>query len=131
MSATYLDSSAIVKLVVRETETDALLRYLAVREVRVSSAIAKTEVRRALLLAGDEAQQRGVVVLETIELVAVTDEVLDAAAQILPPTVRSLDAIHIATATLLKGDIETLVTYDRRMLDGAIRSGLDAFSPGG
>lgn len=130
MSATYLDSSAIVKLVVRKPETDALLRYLAAREVRVSSAIARTEVLRALLLAGEEAQQRGVVVLEAIELVALTDDVLDAAAQILPPTVCSLDAIHIATAAMLKGDIETLVTYDRRMLEGAIRSGLDAISPG-
>lgn len=130
MSVTYLDSSAIVKLVVREPETDDLLRYLAGREGRVSSALAKTEVLRALLLAGAAAQQRGVVVLESIELIAVTDEVLDAAARLQPPTLRSLDAIHIATAVMLEDDVETIVTYDRRMLDGASKSGLNAVSPG-
>lgn len=129
MTATYLDSSAIVKLVVREPETDALLTYLAVRPTLVSSAVARTEVLRALLLAGPQTYQRGETVLGAIEQIAITDEILDSAARLLPPTVRSLDAIHLATAAALGSDLEALVTYDKRMLEGASSAGLNATAP--
>lgn len=130
MRATYLDSSAIVKLVAREAETDALREYLAERPARVSSALAKTEVLRALLPAGTEAVQRGEAVLGAIELIAVTPELLGSAARILPATIRSLDAIHLASASALEEDLESLVTYDKRMLEGARRAGLTVAAPG-
>lgn len=130
MSVVYLDSSAVVKLVVREPETDALLAYLSERPNRVSSALAKTEVRRSLLLAGAEAQRRGEAALEAIELIAITDEVLDAAGHLMPPTLRSLDAIHVATAAALGPDLEAVVTYDKRMLEGAALLELHAVTPG-
>lgn len=117
--ATYLDSSAIVKLAVREPESLALRRYLRRRQPLVSSALARTEVLRALLPAGDEAMSRGRAVLQRIDLVRVNDRVLNAAGVLRPPGVRSLDAIHLATAQELGRELSALVTYDDRMVAAA------------
>ncbi len=117
--ATYLDSSAIVKLVVREPESFALRRYLRRRQPLVSSALARAEVLRALLPAGDDAMTRGRAVLQRIALVRVNDRILNAAGTLRPPELRSLDAIHLATAQELGGDLSTLVTYDDRMVAAA------------
>jgi uncharacterized protein len=117
--ATYLDSSAIVKLVVREPESLALRRYLRRRRPLVSSALARTEVLRALLPAGDEAMSRGRAVLQRIDLVRVNDRVLNTAGTLRPPELRSLDAIHLAAAQELGDDLSTLVTYDDRMVAAA------------
>ena len=113
--ATYLDSSAIVKLAVREPESLALRRYLRRRRPLVSSALARTEVLRALLPAGAEAVARGRDVLRRLDLVRVNDRILNAAGLLLPAEVRSLDAIHLATAHELGRDLKVLVTYDDRM----------------
>jgi predicted nucleic acid-binding protein len=129
MPATYLDSSAIVKLVVREPESEELRRYLRGRRPRVSSALARTEVLRALLLAGEEAVSRGRAVLGRIDLVRVNDRVLDAAAAVLPEKVRSLDAIHLATAQQLGSDLATVLTYDERLAASAKALGLRVVSP--
>jgi predicted nucleic acid-binding protein len=113
--ATYLDSSAILKLVVREPESAALRRYLRRRRPLLSSALARTEVLRALLPAGDEAVARGRSVLERLDLVRVNDRVLEAAGMLRPAGLRSLDAIHLATARLLGRELKALITYDERM----------------
>ena len=117
--ATYLDSSAIVKLAVREAESLALRRYLRRREPFVSSALARTEVLRALLPAGDEAVARGRIVLQRLNLVRVNDRILNAAGALRPPELRSLDAIHLATAHQLGEELHALVTYDDRMATAA------------
>lgn len=121
--ATYLDSSAIVKLAVREPESLALRRYLRKRRPLVSSALARTEVLRALLPAGDEAVARGRDVLQRLDLVRVNDHILNAAALLLPAEVRSLDAIHLATAQRLGRDLRVLITYDDRMAAAATALG--------
>jgi predicted nucleic acid-binding protein len=130
-AATYLDSSAIVKLVVRERESAALMRYLPRRRPLVSSALARTEVARALLPLGAAAQQRGQEVLDRLELIRVNDRVLATAGAVLPPDVRSLDAIHIATASLLGRSLRRFVTYDARMASAARALGLPVASPKG
>lgn len=117
--ATYLDSSAIVKLAVREPESLALRRYLQRRRPLVSSALARAEVLRALLPAGDVAISRGRAVLQRIDLVRVNDRILNAAGTLRPAELRSLDAIHLATAQELGDDVKTLVTYDDRMAAAA------------
>lgn len=127
--ATYLDSSAIVKLVVREPESLALRRYLRRRQPLVSSALSRTEVLRALLPAGDEALTRGRVVLQRIDLARVNDRILNAAAVLLPPDLRSLDAIHLATAGALGDDLSSLVTYDDRMATAAKHLGCRIVQP--
>ncbi|OFW12866.1 MAG: ribonuclease [Acidobacteria bacterium RIFCSPLOWO2_12_FULL_67_14] len=121
--ATYLDSSAIVKLAIREPESTALRRYLRRRQPLVSSALARTEVLRALLPAGDEAVARGRSVLQRLDLVRVNDRVLNAAAVLRPPELRSLDAIHLATAQQLGHELTALVTYDDRMVIAAKQLG--------
>ena len=127
--ATYLDSSAIVKLAVREPESLALRRYLRRRQPVVSSALARTEVLRALLPAGDGAIARGCSVLQRIDLVRVNDRVLTGAGMLSPAELRSLDAIHLATAQLVGEDLGALVTYDNRMATAAKRLGLRIVQP--
>ncbi|MGQ0830678.1 MAG: type II toxin-antitoxin system VapC family toxin [Microthrixaceae bacterium] len=119
MGATYLDSSAIVKLAVEEPESAALRRYLQRRRPLVSSALARTEVLRALLPQGEPAIARGRAVLALVDLVRINDKILTAAGAIEPHEVRSLDAIHLATAQRLGQDLAQLVTYDDRMAHAA------------
>jgi len=127
--ATYLDSSAIVKLAVREPESLALRRYLRRKHPLVSSALARTEVSRALLPAGDEAMSRGRAVLQRLDLVRVNDRVLTAAGGLPPPELRSLDAIHLATAQELGDDLSAVVTYDDRMAAAARHMGYRVVQP--
>ncbi|MGQ0772925.1 MAG: type II toxin-antitoxin system VapC family toxin [Pseudonocardiales bacterium] len=115
----YLDSSAIVKLAVAEPESAALRRYLRRRRPYVTSALARTEVVRALLPAGPAAVRRGHEVLARFELIRINDRVLSAAGALLPTELRPLDAIHLATARLLGADLARLVTYDERMAEAA------------
>lgn len=129
MPATYLDSSALVKLAVREPESMALRRYLRRRRPLVSSALARTEVLRALLPAGDDAVAAGRKVLQRVDLVRINNQVLDTAAMLAPIEVRSLDAIHLATAEQLGEDLGVLVTYDDRMAEAAKQSGLRVVAP--
>ena len=127
--ATYLDSSALVKLAVREPESDALRTSIRRRRPLVSSALARTEVSRALLPLGPEAVRRGQEVLSHIDLVRINDRVLSAAGAMLPEELRSLDAIHLATAAQLGTDLSRIVTYDERMADAARTLGWTVSSP--
>ena len=127
--AVYLDSSAIVKLAAREPQSMALRRYLRRRRPLVSSALARTEVLRALLPAGAEAVARGRSVLQRLDLVRVNDRILNAAGELHPPELRSLDAIHLATALELGRDSAVVVTYDERMTKGAKQLGIRTAHP--
>ena len=110
MRAIYLDSSAVVKLIVAEPESAALRTHLRRRRPLVSSALARTEVLRALLPVGDIALSRAHEVLRRLDLVRINDRVLDAAGILQPAQVRSLDAIHLATAQLLGDDLGQVIT---------------------
>lgn len=127
--AAYLDSSAIVKLVVREAESRALRTFLRRHPSRVSSALARVEVMRAVRLHGAEASAKARSVLSRITLVGIADEVLDRAAALDGTVLRSLDAIHVATALGLASDVGVLVTYDERMRAAASAVGLTTVAP--
>lgn len=127
--ATYLDSSAIVKLVFAEPESSALRRYLRRRKPYVSSALARAEVGRALLPFGLAANRRGDTVLARIDLIRVSDTVLRAAGSLFPEDVRTLDAIHLATAQGLGEDLAQVVIYDSRMKAAAETLGLKVVAP--
>lgn len=129
MRAAYLDSSAIVKLVVEEPESGALRAHLRRRRPLVSSALAQTEVLRALLAEGDHGIARGREVLRRLELIRIGERVLDSAGLLQPRHLRSLDAIHLATASQLGSDLGQLISYDGRMLDAARVLGLETASP--
>ena len=130
MAATYIDSSAIVKLAVREPESDALRKYLRRRRPLISSALARTEVLRALLPGGDVALAAGRRVLARVDLVRVNDRVLNEAGALRPIELRSLDAIHLATAEQIGTDLGEIVTYDERMAGAARLMGYNVSSPG-
>jgi hypothetical protein len=115
----YLDSSALVKLVVAEPESPALRRYLGGELERASCTLARLEVFRAIRSHGPAALARARRLLQRVNLVPIDDELLDAAAALDPRMLRSLDAIHVAAAQLLGDDLTAVVTYDRRMAAAA------------
>jgi len=127
--AVYLDSSALVKLVVRERESAALAAYLATRPVRITSSLARVEVPRAVSRHGAQAVERAAKVIADVRLLALDDGTLDAAGALDVEALRSLDAIHVASAMALGGDLETLITYDERMTIAAERLGLRCGAP--
>lgn len=129
MPAAYLDSSAIVKLIIAEPQSVALRRFVRRRRPLLSSALARTEVLRAVLGEGDRGTARARVVLARLDLVRVNDRVLEAAGELLPAELRSLDAIHLATARQLGSDLGHLVTYDERMTCAARMFGLATAAP--
>jgi len=130
MAATYLDSSALVKLAVDEPESAALRRHLRRRRTLVSSALARPEVLRALLPAGPDAVAAGRQVLALCDLVRINDATLNRAAALLPHELRTLDAIHVATALRLEDELGAFVTYDGRMADAARAVGVRVVAPG-
>jgi uncharacterized protein len=128
--AIYLDSSAIVKLAVSEPESAPLRRYLRRRRATmVTSALARTEVARALLPLGSAAVQRGNDVLRRFEMVRVSDRLLTSAGALRPPELRSLDAIHLATVQQLGASLTHVVTYDERMATAAEALGYATVGP--
>jgi uncharacterized protein len=125
----YLDSSALVKMVIEEPESLALAQYLAgfLGDNRLSAAIARTELSRAVARHG-AAVENARTALARLNFVAVTTSVLDVAAAITPPELRTLDAIHLAAAMSVP-ELRALVTYDRRLADAATDAGLVVVSP--
>lgn len=127
----YLDSSAIVKLVVEEKESRALRTFLEGSVRRLSSGMARVEVQRAIRRAalGDAALRRAGEVLEGLDLVELDADIARVAAFLDPPALRSLDAIHLASALALGSDLSGFVAYDERLLAAARHAGLSASSP--
>ena len=127
--ATYLDSSAIVKLAVQEPESAALRRFLRRRRPLVTSALARTEVARALLAFGAEAVAHGEDAVSRLDVVRINDRLLRQAGALLPAELRSLDAIHLATAVALGSDLARVCTYDERMAGAATDMGMTVVAP--
>ena len=128
--AVYLDSSAIVKLVVVEPESRALRRFLRSHPQRVSSALARVEVLRAVRFQGRAAAERARKVLARIHLLRLDDALLDVASALDPRVLRSLDAIHLASAQAVVEKPDCVITYDRRMFAAAELIGLPVRAPG-
>jgi predicted nucleic acid-binding protein len=129
--AHYLDTSALVKLVVAETETDALRAWLAAAERDpVSSDLARTELMRAVRRAAPDRVVQARAVLDAVTLLAVTTAVFEDAGRLDPAIVRSLDAVHLAAALSLGDDLEGLVTYDGRLAQAASANGIVVIAPG-
>lgn len=127
----YLDSSAIVKLVVRELETTALLALLEEWSGRVSSVLARVEVLRALRRARASVAdyRRAELVLARLGFVRLDDEILAAAAALDPADLRTLDAIHLATALSIRDELAAIVTYDQRLAEAATGARVEVWAP--
>ena len=125
----YLDASAIVKLVRNEPETPALVEAIRADPEVVSSALSWTEVVRAARRARVRTT-RATAVLDAIAAVPIDDGILRDAAELAPAWLRTLDAIHLATARSLGEDIDAVITYDERMIEAAASLALAVRSPG-
>ena len=125
----YLDSSAIVKLVVREKESAALRRYLGGRSL-VSSALARVEVARAVAPQGPRTLRKAAEVLSRIDLVRINNKVLSRAASMGPADLRTLDAIHLATASMFGRSLSRFVCYDGRLASAAQAGDWTVVAPG-
>lgn len=126
----YLDTSAVVKLLVPEAESAALRDELLHWPRRASSSLLGLELLRTVRRAG----RPGLLAparrqLSAIHLLRLDQEILDRATELEPWALRSLDAIHLASALALGANLATLVTYDRRMITGALAIGIATSSP--
>ena len=128
--AFYLDTAALVKLVVAEQETPALRAWLGVADRDpVSCDLARTELMRAVRRAASDRVVQARAVLDALTLLEVTTAVFEEAGRLNPAGVRSLDAIHLAAALSLGDDLEGLVTYDERLADAARANGVAVVAP--
>jgi predicted nucleic acid-binding protein len=127
----YLDSAAVVKLVHAEAESQALRDWLDERaEIDwISSVVLEVESFRALARHSPEAISRLHPVLDLINLVDLDPDIRALARTVAPVTVRSLDAIHLATALRIRGQLTSFVTYDKRMADAGRIAGLTVDMP--
>jgi predicted nucleic acid-binding protein len=126
----YADSSALVKLVIAEPESAALQSFLAGTTALASSQLAMVEVPRAVAMANPAEAVRADVdrVLEGCRLIAVTAAVLRSARRLASASLRTLDAIHLASA--LHIDADELLAYDESLAAAAAAAGLATVSPG-
>jgi predicted nucleic acid-binding protein len=127
----YLDSSALVKLVIAEHASAALRWYLRQHLSRASCALARVEVLRAVRPHGTAALTRARRLLRRLDLVQLDEELLDDAAMLDAGVLRSLDAVHLAAARVFGDELTAVVTYDDRMADAARRLQLPVEAPRG
>lgn len=131
MAALYLDSSAILKLVTAEVESLALFEFLQPYAERISSVLARVEVHRAIRRARGTAteRRRAERVLGRIALLRIDEPILAVASRLSPADLRSLDAIHLATALSAAEAIAGMVTYDDRLARAATAARVQVYAP--
>lgn len=129
--AHYFDTSALVKLVVEEAETLELMGWNGDQNpTAVSSDLTRTELIRVVRRAAPELAGNARDVLNAINLITADTSIFEAAALLDPTALRSLDAVHLATALTLGDDLEGLLTYDRRLAEAARAYAVPVLSPG-
>jgi predicted nucleic acid-binding protein len=115
----YLDSSALIKTIIQEPESRSLMRWLDAKDELVTCELVRMEAVRAVRLSDPNAVPRARRAIATLTLIRLDDALYDAAADLQPPSLRSLDAVHLAAALSLGRDLAGVVTYDTRMADAA------------
>lgn len=131
MGIAYVDSSALLKLAVREAESPTLESAVLDYEGLVASRFAALECRRVARRVGTKRLLQAVEdVLDAIYLVELTPAILELAARLDPPLLRSLDAIHLATAISIDDPELAILTYDQRLAEAAAVNGLRVLQPG-
>ena len=127
----YFDTSALVKLVFEETESAALAEWLSVREdvPKVSSDLSTIELLRTCRRVADGAVEGANLLLGGIDLLPMDRAIVEKAASLVPTELRSLDAIHLASALSVKTNLTALVAYDTRLCAAAAEAGIEVVSP--
>jgi predicted nucleic acid-binding protein len=128
----YLDASAMVKLVAAEQESPALIDWLNNRpdEHLATSAIGHIELIRVATRAGPAATATARTVAATVDSLVLTDAIAALAQTIPPVELRTLDAIHLATAHTHRRGLVAFCAYDRRLIEAAQSQDLPLVSPG-
>ena len=129
MSGVYLDTSALGRVLLGEPDAPAVIRDLRDFDQHIASRLLRVELRRLALHEG--LLERADQLVAGVALLPLDEAVLDAAETVPPPTVATLDAIHLVTALRLAGEglIDTVMTYDRRLAEGAREHGLKVVTP--
>lgn len=126
----YADTSALAKLVVAEAETPALRSWIARQSSGlVTNPVGVVELQRLAARVSPDAERTALLLLSRIDRISLTAAALAFAGQLPPPELRTLDALHVASAAELV-DLVALLTYDRRMAEAAAHLGLPVESPG-
>jgi len=128
MPVYYLDSSAIVKLIVAEAESPALTRFVQT-SFPITCDLARTEVQRAVACRLPEALAGATEVLRHLAIMTLSGGLYDRAGRLQPAFLRSLDALHVTAALDLGSDLTAFVTYDQRLAEAARLNGLPVASP--
>jgi len=128
----YLDSSALMKLVRQEDETEALRSWLEVRpeQPAVTSELGRVEVLRAARRLGGQVMVEARAVVGDLDLVPLDRAVQDVACELGEPPLRTRDALHLASALLLGDELTAFVAYDQRLVEAAKAAGLRVSVPG-
>ena len=127
----YLDTSALVKLVVAEEESQSLQSFISEQAEHslFTAALARTELIRAVAPNGAQAIADARNLLSSLDAVVLTRQLLDDAGTLRPLRLRSLDAIHLVAAQRAGDTLRAVVTYDARMLSAAADLGIVTASP--
>ncbi|MDA8280913.1 MAG: type II toxin-antitoxin system VapC family toxin [Actinomycetota bacterium] len=127
----YLDTSALVKLVFEEPESAGLVTWLATRPdaPKISSDLSMVELLRTCRRIDDTSLGDAAALLGGIDLVPIDRAIVERAAVLAPRQLRSLDAIHLASAMSIQADLTTMVAYDTRLCAAAADAGIDVSSP--
>jgi predicted nucleic acid-binding protein len=127
----YLDTSALVKLVIEEAESEALEHWLLLQEAPfTTSEISRVELIRACRRIDPATMANANLLLNEIPYVPLDSWIVETAQHIGPPTLRSLDALHLASAIQLGDALTGFVVYDKRLRDAAALVDLPAMTPG-
>jgi predicted nucleic acid-binding protein len=130
VNATYIDTSALVKLFKAEPETEALRAALGDWPVQVASELIRVEVMcTARRLGGDDILQRANETLERINLIPISSEILELATNAHTPPLRAMDAIHLATALTTSEDLGAMFVYDNDLHAAAQAHDLNPLAP--
>ena len=127
-SVAYVDASALVKLIVDEAESGALLRWSIEVDRLVTSRVGIVETVRAASRRDHDDLRRSRV-LTDVGIYELDDGIAAVAASLAPPALRTLDAIHLATAMALLPELDAFVSYDDRMAEAARALGLPVVRP--
>lgn len=128
--AHYLDTSAFLKLVVAETDSAAMRAWATRDDVQlVASDLLRTEALRATRRHSAAALLQTRTLLDAVHLLSITAEIGERAAELDPSILRSLDALHLASALMLGDELEGVVTYDERLADACAVHGIAVLAP--
>jgi predicted nucleic acid-binding protein len=132
----YMDTSALTKLLIAEPQTPELRTWLTAQidagDSAATSSLGRVELMRTVARYGEPGQSdRARYLLEGLDILPLTEPMMALAESIGPPSLRSLDAIHLAAAAYFEQELTAFVTYDHRLLNGCRDIGLTTASPGG